>query len=249
MTTRTITKIFFGNIKACALLLLLPMSAHATCDQMWEVGALLANERGGEVVLHTGHRARQTISTQWLHGLEIVHQKIDAVSGISTKLFLCAAPEPNAFAWYKSGGNVALTTGMHHLIKNDWHVYAALLGHENAHLVKKHGKQRQKREIGLHLGKAALESVLDGKGGIASDVLHIGFSAVGASYSRDEEREADKVGVIYAHCAGFSPDGALRLHRKLDSAGNFLSSHPSSRQRIRKLRTTIEKQQRAPRCD
>ncbi len=230
-------------------LLLSPVTAHADCERMWKVGALLANAAGAEVTLHTERRERVTIPARWLRALNIVHEKIDAASGVATTLYFCAAREPNAFAWHGGGKNVALTAGMYRLLGDDWHAYATLLGHENTHLVKQHGKHRQKREVGLSLGKTALELLLAKKGGGIIELTALGIAALGASYSRDEEREADRGGMVYADCAGFSPDGALRLHEKLDSAGNFLSSHPSSRQRITALRKAITAQRRDRRCD
>ena len=119
--------------------------------------------------------------------------------------------------------------------------------------MKNHGGKRQKREAGLALGQKLLAPILAQNGGVSggivSDITALGISAIGASYSRDEEREADKYGMRYAYCAGFSPEGAIRLHRKLDSASNFLSSHPSSRQRIATLHSAISVQKHTPDCN
>ncbi len=229
------------------ILLLLPLAAQGNCEKLWDV-AELAKIRAEQVTLKSGGQDGVKIPTRWFQGLNIIRQKIDAQSGISTTAYLCDAREPNAFAWREGGQNfVALTVGMYDLIGDDWHAYAALVGHENTHLVKNHGRKRQKREIALTLGQMALGSIL-ARNEITDQLTSLAASAFGASYSRDEEREADQYGMIYAHCAGFSPQGAIRLHKKLDSSSNFLSSHPSSKSRISALQSAIAEQTRAPKC-
>lgn len=196
------------------LLVLWPLPATAYCTQMWDTAKVAQD---GKTVL-TG------IPVEWFRGMDIVRKKIDRQSGISTTLYLCQADEPNAFAWRQWGRQMtAVTTGMYFLLGNDWHAYAAIVGHENAHLVLNHMLQRQVRG-------AALTALTN-----ATGIPAIGAEAFGATFNRDEEFAADKYGLHYALCAGFSPGGAIRLHDKLDSVSHFLHGHPSSKSRIRAL--------------
>ncbi len=211
------------------MLLLLPVSAHAVCDNMWDT-AELAQQRK-ETIRLTG------APLYWFQGIDILRRKIDTQSGISTNLYLCDSSVPNAFAWRARGqNNTAITTGMYRLLGDDWQAYAAIVGHENAHLVKKHGLYRVLRGAAL--------TVLSGH----IDLPTIAFDAVNATYGRGEEYDADRYGLGYALCAGFSPIGGVRLHKKLNSASSFLHSHPSSKSRISALQKAAEKHLRAPKC-
>ena len=214
------------------LSILLPSHAHAVCEKMWDT-AKLARAGGEKSVL-------ESISTSWFQGIDIVREKIDAQSGITTTLYLCEDHEPNALAWNSFGKNfTALTLGMHQIVGNNWHIYAALIGHENAHLVKNHGVNRS-------IFNTVMQTAFDGSINIPGASLAI--ESIGASYSRTEEFEADKYGMLYAHCSGFSPEEVLHLQEKLNNGSHFLSSHPSSQSRIRRLSTAISIQKRRPKC-
>jgi hypothetical protein len=68
---------------------------------------------------------------------------------------------------------------------------------------------------------------------------------VSSAYSRDEEREADRLGVDWMAAAGFDPEGALRLHERLLQSGGrgipipFLQTHPAGEERIARIRQQI----------
>jgi len=221
------------------LILLFPFSANAACNTWWEVSTLARNPN---LVLNlTAHNhIVANVPSAWFRQVDKIKNKINRASGLYTKLFLCDSSTPNAFASRASGQNVVMITlGMLKLVGNDWDVYAALLGHENTHLVRGHGQQWQTRRVGIGilelLANAALGAMT--KPGttvraLGSEVVKLGSQAVYASYSRDDEREADRDGMIYAHRSGYDPSGAIRLHQKLGAASDFLSSHPSSANRI-----------------
>jgi Zn-dependent protease with chaperone function len=113
---------------------------------------------------------------------------------------------------------VAINFAMLELFESDMHEAAAIIGHELAHLKLKHGeenkKQREKQTSG-------------------------GFSASGTRYSRDNERDADYLGVIWTIEAGFDPSAAARVHEKLYRLpkGGFGGSHPSSIERVTVLKS------------
>jgi hypothetical protein len=227
-------------------LLFFPGIAFAECGGYWEVSAL-TNRAGQYQNLTLNGRTAKTIPTAWFQKLTSIKQKIDATSGIYTKLLLCSSREVNAFASSASGANVVvLTFGMYGLIGNDWDVYASLLGHENAHLVHGHGQLQKTRDaligfLGVLAG-AVLDAAIEnetGVKGIGFGVANITSDAVSAGYSRGDELEADRSGMIYAHRSGFDPNGALRLHHKMSKASDFFSTHPSSQERISVLRTEI----------
>lgn len=227
-------------------LMLLPGLALAQCAAMWDVRDI-SQKAGKTQNLYVDGKRVGAVSTDWARSLMSVKQRIDRASGIQTQLLLCASADPNAFATIANGQNiVALTLGMGKLLGSDWDAYAAILGHENAHLVLGHNRETQRREAVIGLvqlfGSIALESFIRGNGGApgwGSDLTSLGARLVSTAYSRDNEKEADREGIRFTIAAGFDPQGAIRLHQKLNSKGSFLSSHPGSNQRIAELQRTI----------
>jgi Zn-dependent protease with chaperone function len=229
------------------LLFILPNVAEARCLGMWEVSTLA---RGP----HTAYRLNTkdghtliTISNSMVQKIDNISAKIDRASGVYKKLFICGNRTPNAFASRSSGVNfVAITTGLIERAGSDWDVYAALIGHENAHLVHGHGNQRQTRKFAIGflqiLAQAAVAS-MTGHDSLArtfgEEVVGLGGEAIYANYSRDDEAEADRSGLNFAYQSGFDPFGAIRLHKLLGSSSDFLSSHPSSSDRIASLTAQI----------
>jgi len=109
---------------------------------------------------------------------------------------------------------VAINFAMLDMLMMDVDMVAALIGHELAHLKLKHGEDAQARRSSIDMQSAAA-----------------------TRYSRDNEREADYLGTIWAVEAGFDPHGAVRLQELLYKhnrfkGGTFVGSHPSSTERI-----------------
>jgi len=218
------------------------VGARPACEAFWQP-RLLAEADSAQVELRDGQRAAATIPTRWFIALNHINRRINAVSGVDANFLLCASSEPNAFAWRDADGApfVALTLGLRDELEDDWHAYAAILGHENAHLARGHGRKRRQRESVAALGQ-----------------LLGGALLAGAARGRRQQRELDRAGgdlrlqpgrrtrsrprrMHYAHAAGFDPRGALTLHAKLKSASHFLHSHPSSADRIRRLRAELRR--------
>jgi len=231
----------FGLVLCFAALTATPLPATA-CEAFWQP-RLLAQASGAAVELRDGRRTVATIPTKWFIAVNHINRRINAASGVDANFLLCASSEPNAFAWHDADGApfVALTLGLRDLLGDDWHAYAAILGHENAHLVRGHGRKRQQRETVAALGQLLGGALLSGAGGLVADSVRITAQAATSSYSQEDEHQADRDGMHYAHAAGFDPRGALTLHAKLKSASHFLRSHPSSADRIRRLKNELRR--------
>jgi len=219
-----------------------PVTAAAQCEAFWQP-RLLAQAESAQVELRDNRRAVATIPTRWFIAVNHINRRINAVSGVDARFILCASSEPNAFAGYPGGEPfVGLTVGMRELLDDDWHAYAAILGHENAHLVRNHGRKRQQRKSVAALGQLLGGALLSGAGGaVVANSVNLTAQAVTSGYSQEDEHEADRDGMRYAHAAGFDPRGALTLHAKLKSASHFLHSHPSSADRMRRLRAELKR--------
>lgn len=78
----------------------------------------------------------------------------------------------------------------------------------------------------------------------ASLLTDVGITLIDTTYSREQEREADELGLRYMVAAGYGPQGAIRLQESLlEASGStplpFLSSHPTGQERIENLRALI----------
>ncbi len=152
-------------------------------------------------------------------------------------------PEPNAFA---IPGHVYLTRGLLALL-NDEDELAGVLAHEVGHIAARHAVQR----ISRALPAGILTGVVSGVTGLASPLLGSLFEAGGslateallAPYSREQEREADRVGQEIAARAGWDPAALARSLATLERIAalgdepkrrpSFLDSHPSTPERAR----------------
>jgi predicted Zn-dependent protease len=143
--------------------------------------------------------------------------------------------EPNAFAL--PGGKVGVNTGLFKVAKNDAQL-AAVVGHEVAHAIARHGAERMSQGMLTQLGAAAL--------GMATNSAYADLAAQAATlgvilpYSRTQESEADHIGLLYMAQAGYDPREAVALWRNFEALGGerppeFLSTHPAEGTRIERL--------------
>ena len=194
-----------------------------------------------------------TVRTPTIQRLLLAHLRITRSAGIQAELVIVEGDEPNAFAGLMNSQRViGINIAMLKLIGDDMELFAALLGHETAHWAKGHVDAGSLRSttiqgigtaIGVGLGAAGVPA--------AGLITGLGADMIDASYSRDDEREADAASVDYMLANGFDPAGAVRLHEKLLKLPGgvripFLSSHPSSEERIENLKKIIEAKQSQP---
>jgi metalloendopeptidase OMA1, mitochondrial len=167
--------------------------------------------------------------------------------------FVVFEDDQNANAFCLPGGKVGIYTGLFKYIKSDEDL-ATVISHEAAHALARHagerlshGKLAQIGGTALGIGLAAL-----GVGGTAGKVAMQGYglgTQVGVllPYSRLQEAEADRIGLILMAKAGYDPDSAVHFWErfatgKKDKAQlpQFLSTHPSDSTRIEKMRTYLD---------
>lgn len=149
----------------------------------------------------------------------------------------------NAFAL--PGGKIGVYTGMMPVAKTEAGL-ATVMAHEVAHATARHGGERLSLGILLEMGSAALASAMKKKDRkTQSRVLAaygIGTALVVAlPFSRKQESEADRIGLIYMAKAGYDPREAIPFWERMGAAGRgappeFLSTHPGYRTRIKNLR-------------
>lgn len=143
------------------------------------------------------------------------------------------SPDVNAFAL--PGGYVYVTRGLLAHMENEAQL-AMVLGHEVGHVAARHSS-KQALEEGLGAlgvaGLAVLSEELLGAGDAVETVTGLGVGLLGLRYSRDDERESDRLGVEYAALAGYrAAEGSRffatlrRMEAKEGGGLTFLSTHP-----------------------
>ncbi len=155
------------------------------------------------------------------------------------------SPIVNAFAL--PGGFIYVTRGLLALASNEAEV-AGVLGHETGHVTARHTAERQTQSVFAQLGLAIL-GIATGSQAL-TDLASVGAAAYLQSYSRDQEMEADTLGIRYMAAAGWQPEGmvtfldTLREWSQLEArmAGrdpnsvdeyNWLATHPRTIDRVK----------------
>ena len=147
--------------------------------------------------------------------------------------------EINAFAL--PGGPVWLNRGAIQASGTESQL-AGVLAHEIAHIAQRHAAQQLSNAMVTNLGLDLLNALLGNAGGAAAASIAARYVASGAflKFSRDDEQEADRVGVKIMTRAGWDPHGMIELmasireqeKRDPSSVDVFFSNHPSSRDRL-----------------
>lgn len=164
------------------------------------------------------------------------------IKNFAWEFSLVKSNEANAFCM--PGGKIVVYEGLLPYTRNE-NALAIVLGHEIAHAVAKHSAEQMSKQIRQQYGTSILGSVLNnavgsGVGDLASAVAQQGFSFANLKYSRDNESEADHIGLIFAAMAGYDPQEAIAFWQRMSGGksnhSDFLSSHPSDAKRIAALK-------------
>lgn len=160
------------------------------------------------------------------------------------EVHVIASKEVNA--WCMPGGKIAVYTGILDGLQLTDDELAAVMGHEISHALREHGRERasQRMAQGLLIGVVGAAAGLSGlTQDLSKYVLELTFNLPN---SRQDETEADRMGVELAARAGYDPRAAISLWQKMEKkAGGappqFLSTHPANQTRIADLRVTSER--------
>lgn len=157
---------------------------------------------------------------------------------------LIRSPELNASCG--PGGKIIFYTGIIEQLKLSDDEIAAIMGHEIAHALREHGREAMSQAYGVELAKQGATALLGLQGNsamLADAAVQYGMTLPN---SRSNENEADLIGLELAARAGYDPNAAVSLWRKMQQAAGsappeFMSTHPSSNTRIASLQAAIPK--------
>lgn len=146
-------------------------------------------------------------------------------------------------AYCAPGGKIMFFTGIINRLKLSDDEIAAIMGHEMAHALREHGRESMSRDMAKQMGMNIL--AISGKVSTEKlDLINQGSGMFLLKYSRDNETEADQLGLELMARGGYDPNAAVALWGKMAAASNgepppWLSTHPSNRARQDDLRSKI----------
>ncbi len=213
-----------------------------------EAAAGLAEQFGGEVSATIPNNYVREVGMKLVAGVE------EGVPDLDWEFTLLDTDVINAFAL--PGGKVFFTRGLAAQLDSEAEM-AGVLGHEIGHVTARHGNQQISKQIGFNaalVGAAAAVGLADEDSGVhtygqvAVPALAIGGNIVLLKYGRDEESEADMLGMRYMARAGYDPAGQLRVMQVLEreagggSTPEWLSTHPLPATRIERVKKLLAEQ-------
>jgi predicted Zn-dependent protease len=152
----------------------------------------------------------------------------------------------NAFCM--PGGKVGVYTGILPVASGEAGL-AVVIGHEVAHAIAKHGNERMSQAMMVQMGGIGLSLALAQKPAATQD-LFLSVYGIGTGvgftlpYSRIQETEADRIGLVLMAKAGYDPHAAVSLWERMNKTGGprppeILSTHPAPESRIRDIQNMI----------
>jgi len=151
-------------------------------------------------------------------------------------------------AWCMPGGKVAVYTGILPITKDETGL-AVVVGHEVAHAIAKHGNERLSQALLVQLGGIGLSAALSTQAAATQEIFQqlygVGTSVgVMLPYSRLQENEADRIGLVLMAKAGYDPRAAVSLWQRMNAQGGgrsveFLSTHPAPENRVARLQSLM----------
>lgn len=168
------------------------------------------------------------------------NNRLDAIHNYSWEFNLVQDNSANAFCM--PGGKIVVYEGLLPVTQSE-DALAIVLGHEIAHAVAKHSAEQLSTQVKQQAGAKLLGAVLGATGVsnttslLTQTAFSLGSKLGSLKYSRDNESEADYMGLIFAAMAGYDPSVAISFWQRMASSSTnsrlaFLSDHPSDAKRI-----------------
>jgi predicted Zn-dependent protease len=154
---------------------------------------------------------------------------------------LIGSKQINAFCM--PGGKIAFYTGILEQLRLTDDEVAAIMGHEVAHALREHARERMGKQAATGVGASILSSLL-GLGDLGNLAVNLGANLLTLKFGREDESEADLVGLELSARAGYDPRAGLVLWEKMALASRggppqWLSTHPKGSTRIEDMKKVL----------
>src|SRR5436189_1264026 len=149
---------------------------------------------------------------------------------------------PTINALCMPGGKIAVFSGILDALKLTDDELAVVLGHEMAHALREHARAREAKVTLTNVGTLAIGLVI---GGNMGELARQGGGLLALKFNRDDEKDADLIGMEIAARAGYDPEAGITLWQKMGQVIGgarppWLSTHPSSEDRLKRLRGAMK---------
>jgi predicted Zn-dependent protease len=161
---------------------------------------------------------------------------------------LIGSQQINAFCM--PGGKIAFYSGILQQLKLTDDEVAMVMGHEIAHALREHARERMAKSAVTHgvarIGGAVAAGVIGIDPRLTDGLARGGANLLTLEFSREDESEADLVGMELAARAGYDPRSGVSLWQKMSAASKgappqWLSTHPSGKSRIAAIQQNLPK--------
>jgi beta-barrel assembly-enhancing protease len=228
----------FVTLQSCG-----PSFNIVSIDDEWQMGQELERDINQQVTLVNDATLQGYVRNM---GQAIVRQT--AMADRSWRFYIIRDGSINAFN--APGGLVYINSGLIAQAGNASEL-AGVMAHEIAHGTARHGTQRLSRVYGINIVAAV---VLGQDPGLVQQIAaQLVAGGTVAAFSREMEREADRLGVRYMAAAGYNPEGMATMFERLiaqrqrnpGAVERFFSTHPVTEDRIREVRREARSVQRS----
>jgi predicted Zn-dependent protease len=151
-------------------------------------------------------------------------------------------------AWCMPGGKVAVYSGILPITRDDSGL-ATVMGHEIGHAIARHSAERISQQMAAQAGGAVVGAASSDKSQTTQTIVNqlygVGGQLVLLKYSRNQESEADRLGLIFMAMAGYDPNYAVLFWQRMAAQNKggtppeFLSTHPTDQTRIQEIKNRI----------
>jgi predicted Zn-dependent protease len=171
--------------------------------------------------------------------LPFTHKWHDNAKAWKWDVMVVKSPAINALCM--PGGKIAVFTGLLDGLRLTDDEVAVVLGHEMAHALREHARARAAKVTLTNVGTMAVGLVI---GGNMGEIARQGGGLLALKFNRDDERDADLIGLELAARAGYDPQAGLSLWEKMAQAARrtppaWLSTHPSGEDRMRRTKAAL----------
>ena len=237
------------RLAAIAFVFVLFQPAGALAAILWDIEKLVRENTlaspGHVLTLQDGEESG-SVRVDYLRTLLEAYKRLSDVSRVNVKLALVVDKRPQATAYFGER-QIVVTSGMLDIAGADRNMAAALLGHEFAHLSLRHAVQRVQNLPNLVRGAVVAAGEVSQRTGDAAAAKRAGgvtVQVMAASFSRQQEAEADRVGTEFLSSAGYDPNGVILLFNaflKMTGRGTtgYLDTHPGFEERLAKAAPTV----------
>lgn len=220
---------------------IIPM-ANQQYAEVIKKGPLSTNAEQTAMIRRVGVNIQKAVE-QYMAGKNLSSQLL----GFAWEFNLIDDPK-TVNAWCMPGGKVAFYTAILPICKDETGV-AVVMGHEVAHAIANHGRERMSQQMVAQFGIGTLGALMGQNPTAGNELL---MQAIGAGtnvgmlkFSRQHESEADHMGLIFMALAGYDPNEAPAFWERMSTLSGgqqppeFLSTHPSHETRVRDLQGWI----------